>query len=215
LEFRGKAFQDFLKKNEIHYIASESPDIKASIAERYNRTLKSRLWKHYTRTGTSRYVEMLPYLVRAINHSYHRSIKCRPVDVSLKNEKEIWKTLYGEPFSTPVFKFALGDQVRIAQYKHVFKKGYLPTFTEEIFTIAKRIARQPPVYSIKDWHSESVAGIFYESELVKIIKASDIYKIEAILKTRKHKGTVEHFVKWLGYPTKFNQWIKQSDLKAT
>ena len=28
----------------------ESPDVKAAVAERYNRTLKSRLWKHFTKT---------------------------------------------------------------------------------------------------------------------------------------------------------------------
>jgi hypothetical protein len=95
-EFRGKPFQDFLKKHDIQYIASESPDMKAAVAERYNRTLKSRLWKHFTKTRSLRFVEVLPTVVHAINHSYHRSIKCRPVDVTLENEKKIWETLYGK-----------------------------------------------------------------------------------------------------------------------
>jgi hypothetical protein len=61
----------------------------------------------------------------------------------------------------------------------------LPNFTEEIFTITEQIARQPPVYRIKDWNSEPVVGIFYESELVKVVKSDEIYRIEEILKTRK------------------------------
>lgn len=213
-EFRGKPFQDFLKKHDIQYIASESPDMKAAVAERYNRTLKTRLWKHFSKAKSLRYIEVLPKLVNAINHSYHRSIKCRPVDVTLKTEREIWETLYGKKLEPVKFKFDLGDQVRIAQYKHAFKKGYLPNFTEEIFTVTEQIPRHPPVYKINDWNAEPVIGIFYEHELVKVVKTDDIYQIEKILKTRKQKGVTKYFVKWLGYPDKFNQWINQADLKT-
>ncbi|MCP4345347.1 MAG: DDE-type integrase/transposase/recombinase [Desulfobacterales bacterium] len=217
MEFRGKPFQDFLKKQDIQYIASESPDIKAGVAERYNRTLKSRIWKRFTQTGSLRYLEDLPKIVDAINHSYHRSIKCRPIDVTLETERKVWETLYGQSnhIKLTKFKFKVGDKVRIAQYKHTFKKGYLPNFTEEIFTITDAIPRQPPVYKIKDWNSEPVVGIFYESELVKVDKTDNIYKIEEILKTRKRNGVTEHFVKWSGYPNSFNQWIQQTDLKST
>ncbi len=214
LEFRGKLFQDLLKKHGIKYIASESPNIKAAVAERYNRTLKTRLWKYFTKTQALHYIEALPNLVTAINQSYHRSIKRRPVDVDLENEREVWQTLYGKTLGPVKFKFNIDDKVRIAQEKYIFKKGYLPTFTEEIFTITERIARQPPVYRIKDLHSEPVVGIYYETELVKVVKPDEIYKIEKILKTRKKNGDTEHFVKWLGYPNKFNQWIRQSDLKS-
>ncbi len=214
LEFRGKPFQDFLKSKDIQYISSESPDIKAAVAERYNRTLKTRLWKHFTKKGSHRYIEILPLLVHAINNSYHRSIKRRPIDVTYKNEKQVWETLYGQDLGSTTFKFDIGDKVRIAQHKHVFKKGYLPNFTEEIFTIVERLARRPPVYKVKDWNGDPIIGIFYQWELVKVVKPDEIYKIEKVLKTRKRKGVTEHFVKWLGYPDKFNQWIKQSDLKT-
>jgi hypothetical protein len=211
-EFRGKPFQDFLKRKHIQYLQSESPDIKASVAERYNRTLKSRLFKYFTKERKLRYIESLPKLVSAINHSYHRSIKCRPVDVTLENEQVIWERLYGKKRSPTKLRFQVGDKVRIAQYKHIFKKGYLPNFTEELFTIIKAIERQPPVYQIQDFDGELISGIFYEHELVKVVKPDEIYTIEKILKTRN--GGTEHFVKWSGYPDKFNQWIKQSDLKT-
>jgi hypothetical protein len=213
-EFTGKAFQDFLQKYDIKHIGSESPDVKASVAERYNRTLKQRLWRHFTKTQSYHYLNVLPDLVSAINHSYHRSIKLRPVDVSGKNEKQVWKTLYGSDSKPIEFKFEVGDKVRVTKHRGPFKKGYLPNFTEEIFTVSERLARYPPVYRIKDYLSESVIGIYYEHELIKVAKPEEIYKIESILKKRKHKGQTEYFVKWLGYPDKFNQWIKQSDLKS-
>jgi len=214
-EFRGKQFQDLLEKNLILHICSESPDVKAAVAERYNKTLKHRLWRHFTTTKSYRYLESLPAIVDAINHSYHSTIKCRPVDVTKENEQTIRRRIYG-PLEQPEIKFKLsvGDKVRVSKYRGPFKKGYLPNFTEEIFIVTDRSATRPPTYTIKDLGSEPVLGIYYEQELAKVVKPDEIYKIEKILKTRKHKGQTEHFVKWLGYPDKFNQWIKQTDLQT-
>ena len=217
LEFLGRPFQNFLKKHDIQFIASESPDIKASIAERYNRTLKTKLWKHFSTKSTFRYIDVLPKIVDSINHSYHRSIKRKPVDVNVNNAQDVWETLYGSRtnLSRQVeYKFDINDKVRIAQYKHVFKKGYLPKFTEEIFVVTDQLSRNPPVYKIKDLNEEPVSGVFCEQELVKIIKPDDIYKIEKIIRKRKTKNRTEYLVKWQGYPDSFNQWIPQSELKT-
>jgi hypothetical protein len=43
-EFKG-VFKKFVHDQDINLFASESPDVKASNAERYNRTLKTRLYK--------------------------------------------------------------------------------------------------------------------------------------------------------------------------
>jgi len=34
-----------------------------------------------------------------------------------------------------------------------------------------------------------------------------VYEIEQVIKTRKRGGKVEYFVKWKGYPEKFNSWV--------
>ena len=213
-EFLGGPFQIMLKQLDIKFLQTESPDVKASVAERYNRTLKTRLWKYFTKNSTYHYLDVLPQIVKAINHSYHRSIKRRPVDVNYENAQEVWETLYGENLKKKIdFKFQVGDKVRIAKHKGVFKKGYLPNFTEEIFTVVERLARNPPVYRIIDYQNEPISGVFYESELVQIVKPEEIYKIEKILRKRQKNNQTEYFVKWLGYSDKFNQWIKKSDLK--
>ena len=38
-------------------------------------------------------------------------------------------------------------------------------------------------------------------------KEDDVYEIEEVVKTRKRGGKVEYFVKWKGYPSKFNSWV--------
>ena len=96
--------------------------------------------------------------------------------------------------------------------KRMFEKAYLPNFTEEMFKIYKRFARQMPVYKLKDDAGEILDGTFYEAELQKVIKKDDVFRLEKILRKRKRKGVVEYFVKWKGYPDKFNSWVSEKDI---
>ena len=101
--------------------------------------------------------------------------------------------------------------MRLSMNVRHFRKGYLPRWTEEIFTVYKRIPRKPVVYTLKDWDGEIVEGTFYETELQRVEKDDqDVFKIEKILRRRKNKnGKMQYFVKWKGYPAKFNSWIDQ------
>ena len=55
-------------------------------------------------------------------------------------------TIYGKQSSSVTYKFKVGDQVKISKHKRVFEKSYLPNWSEETFTVAQRIARDPPVF---------------------------------------------------------------------
>ena len=157
-------------------------ETKASIVERLIRTLKTKMWRYFTAKKTMRYVDMLPDMVHSYNHSVHRSIKTKPVDVTAENEKKVWHTLYDhDPVKNVKYKFKIGDQVRISKMKRTFEKGYLPNFSKEIFTISKQIPRDA-VYKLKDLDGEELKGTFYEKELQKIIKEDYVYEIEKILK---------------------------------
>ena len=62
-EFPNWAFQQFLKDNEIRHYTSENEDIKCSVVERWNRTLKTKMWRYFTYASTLRDVDVLPALV--------------------------------------------------------------------------------------------------------------------------------------------------------
>ena len=127
----------------------------------------------------------------------------------------MWETLYDDDVHKPVrYKFAVGDRVRISKAKRLFEKSYLPNFTEDLFIVYKRIARQVPVYKLKDDAGEILDGTFYETELQKTIENDDVYRVEKILRKRKRKGVVEYFVKWKGYPDKFNSWVPESNIST-
>ena len=137
----------------------------------------------------------------------------KPSQVTKSNEAKVWDTLYGNDVDKRVrYIFQLGDRVRISKVKRMFEKSYVPNFTQEMFTIDKRFVRQVPVYKLKDDAGDILDGTFYEAELQKVIKEDDVYRVENVLRKRKRKGAVEYFVKWKGYPDKFNSWVAEKDI---
>ena len=216
-EFKNKDFQNFLKSKKIHFFTTENPETKASIVERFQRTLKSRMWKYFTHHRTLRYVDILPNLVDGYNHAYHRSIKRAPVSVTIRNEPEVSEILYGKNKSKSTrSKLNVGDFVRINKTKRTFDKGYLPNWTQELFKISAVVKTQFPItYKIEDLDGESVRGTFYSQELQRVEK-DQIYEIESVLAHRKRKvgkkWVKEIKVHWKGYPSKFDSWILESDL---
>ena len=211
-EFLNRVFQKFLRDKNIDFFTVNS-GLKASVVERFNRTFKNKMYKYFTYKNTLSYIDVLPKLVKSYTNTYHRSIKMKPSQVTKANEAKVWETLYGDDVHKRVrFKFQVGDRVRISKVKRIFEKSYLPNFTEEMFTVYKQIARQVPVYQLKDDAGEILEGTFYESEIQKITKNDDIYRVEKVLRKRKRKGVVEYFVKWKGYPDKFNSWVSEGDI---
>ena len=51
-EFLNKPFQKFLKEEGVEFFTTENEDIKASVVERFNRTIKEKLWRYFTKKKT-------------------------------------------------------------------------------------------------------------------------------------------------------------------
>ena len=89
-------------------------------------------------------------------------------------------------------KFKVGDYVRISKYKNIFAKGYMPNWSEEVFTIGKIKNTVPWTYVINDLNSEEIIGTFYEKELQKTNQKE--FRIEKVIKKKSDKL----YVKWKG-----------------
>ena len=112
-------------------------------------------------------------------------------------------------------KFKVGDTVRVSKYKSIFTKGYEANFTEEIFKVSKVIRGDPNVYEIEDHEGEPIIGKFYEQELSDVNKKDDdVYRVEKVLKRKKVRGKKMALVKWLGYDSKHNSWIPESEIRT-
>ena len=75
---------------------STENDEKYSIVERWNRTMKEKMFKYFTANSTRRYVDILDKLVDRYKNTVHSSIVMTPKEASeKKNEVKVWRNLYG------------------------------------------------------------------------------------------------------------------------
>ena len=105
---------------------------KSVVAERFIRTLKSKISNHMTAVSKNVYFDVLDDIVNKYNNVVHRSIKMRSIDVTPDSSVE-----YNEDYNKKDLKFKVGDHVRISRYKNIFGKGYTPNWLEEVFVISK------------------------------------------------------------------------------
>ena len=115
------------------------------IVERFNRTLKTKMWKYFTHNHTYSYIDVLDQLLHSYNHTYHSSIKRAPADVTSENQNDVWFTLYGKMVNTKKKRcvFNIGNTVRVSKHKLIFEKGYETNWTEELFIVTECVPRNP------------------------------------------------------------------------
>ena len=217
-EFVNQSVRRLFNEAGVKHFTTKN-ETKANYAERVIRTLKGLVYRYCVHNQTYTYDTVLQDLVHNYNHRPHSSLKGRaPADIIQANEAKVWKEMYVDTVvkqrSKP-FRFKLGDTVRISHMKYTFQRDYHQKWTQELFVVvARRRKGIHRMYKLADQLQEEVQGLFYEAELQKVKKADNaLYHVEKILNRRKRQGREEVFVKWVGHPAKFNQWIWAKDLK--
>lgn len=195
---------------KINFFTTTNDDIKCAIVERFNRTLRERLYRVMNYKNTFRYIDDLQDVVESYNNSYHRTIEMTPSEVTKDNELDVIRKIKKNRETKSKDKpIPVGSIVRIARKKGLFEKGAESGWKKELFRIASK--KKTPIkhiYKLEDLDKEPITSIFYPEELTKT-EEKERYEIEKIIRKRKNPITKkqEYFVKWLGYPDKFNSWI--------
>ena len=111
-EFYNAYFKKWLRDNDIVMYSTHNEG-KSVVAERFIRTLKSKIYKYMTSISKNVYIDKLDDIVDEYNNTYHTTIKIKPADVKdntyISADKEINNK---DP------KFKVGDHVRISIQKH-------------------------------------------------------------------------------------------------
>ena len=208
-EFYNNQFQKLMETYHINHYSTFSTK-KASIVERFIRTLKSKVYKEFSLRGSYNWIDStLNNVTNKYNHTYHRTIDEVPANVDNINKKHIL-----ERYSRLVknhnirSKYKIGDYVRISKYKGTFEKGYTPNWSTEIFKIRMIQNTNPITYLIEDTiRGQPILGAFYVQELQKT-KNPNLYLVEKVLKRKGDRV----LVKWLGLPSSENSWIDKSNI---
>ena len=173
---------------------------KSVVAERFIKTLKTKIYKYMTLVSKNAYIDKLDDIVDEYNNTYHRAIKMKPVDVKDNTYIDFKKEVNDKD---P--KFKVGDHIRISKYKNIFAKGYTPNWSEEVFVVKKVRNTVPWTYIINDLNGKEIIGTFYKKELQKTNKKE--FRIEKVISKKDDKS----YVKWKGYDSMFNSWINRKD----
>src|SRR5271156_4862975 len=130
-EFINKQFKKFLTEHnsaerptgiELHHTYNEG---KACVIERFNRTLKEKMWFNFTVNGNKHWIDLLDKLVNEYNNSFHRTVRMTPTFASMKeNDQKVKENLLRAIQSKNARilqphppRFHVGDLVRIYKWK--------------------------------------------------------------------------------------------------
>jgi hypothetical protein len=217
-EFDNSAFRNLMKKYGINFFMSKNKDIKCSIVERFNKTLKNKMFKYFSKIGRKVYINVLESFLKSYNKTYHRSIKMTPINVNESNQKDVFYNLYKVKSKRELLrnlkkpKLKIGDKVRKKYILGPLERGYYPNWSDKVYSIEKTVKSiNKPLYFIKDSEGVITKQRFYPEELQKITD-KNIYRVEKILSEKVDKGKKYLRVKWLNHPSTENSWILSEDL---
>ncbi|XP_033725177.1 uncharacterized protein LOC117315142 [Pecten maximus] len=227
-EYNNRWFKKWCLDNDIHYFTAQS-EFHASMVERVNRTFKTMIFRYFTKFRTYRYIDNLQNFVDSYNSTPHRSLNgTAPKDVNDSNQADLFAYMYLRKKTKRLkrkrtlkrkkpnpYKFKVGSLVRISHTKQLFNRAYQQQWTSEIFKIHKIFLMQGiPLYQLIDFLNDPIKGNFYQSELQRVEKDEHtLWFIEKKIRKRKRGGQIEWLVQFEGWPSKYNQWIPEKDIK--
>ena len=144
---------------------STNNEEKSVVAERFIRTLKSKIYEYMTSISKNVYIDKLNAIVNKYDNTYHTTIKMKPINVKgntyINTNKEI---NYNYP------KFKVSDYVRISKYKNIFAEGYMPNWSEEVFVVDKIKNTVSWTYVINDLTVKKLLVDFTKMNFKKLIR---------------------------------------------
>lgn len=218
-EFTNEKVATYLQQQQIKKMHPSS-EKKAAIVERCNRTIQGILYRFLAHYQTRVYVNRLQDMMDSYNRRVHRTIHMTPTEAETDVKQDQLLQAHTDRYTQIAQlrkrpRFSIGDKVLVANIsRNSFHRGYEQTFNFEQFEIVEISTNMPvPMYFLKSLNDEQlIEGGFYAEELQKI--QGDVFKIDKVLKRRRHRGVNQVFVSWRGYDDRHNQWINASELVA-
>lgn len=219
LEFKNQALAALLKAYSVQQTFARNPKTKACVAERVNRSLKERMFRHFTKNGTRNYIDVLQSLVNGYNQSYHRTIKTTPSKVTADVMSQVFENTYGYANEREMLRaqqklkrknvLAIGQLVRIKYHLNPMDKRYLPNWSDRLYKVTKVFHHDVTVYKVRGiGEPKDEVRRYYRQELQPI---KDSVERVTILERDDSRGRVK--VRWTSTPNVRPVWIPVSDLQ--
>ena len=141
-------YKRFLKDDEINDFAINSKNHHSfGIVDRFSKTLKNMIEKHFTGNKTTNWISVLHHLVDIYNESPNSgNLNIKP-DEAEKNYDTLsnlnfWKRQENIDIIKNKGVFKVGDSVRLKVNKNSFTKGYTQTYSQKVFKITEITGNQ-------------------------------------------------------------------------
>ena len=167
-EFDNKIFKTFLSNLNIKHYIARNTEVKCAVVERFNRTIKEKIFKYLTEFNTKKFIDKLDILVKNYNNTINSRTKFTPSSINRSNENIAFLNLYTKRKLYSNSHLKKGDTVRLLNIKSAMSKGYTPNWTKETFKISKVLNTSPKRYKITDNKNNEIIGSFYSEELNKV-----------------------------------------------
>lgn len=213
-EMRNKHFINFCRVRKINFFHNHT-SVHLPFVERFNRTIQNKIYKHLSEFETKRYIDRLNEFETSYNGSFHRAVGMAPEEADMPQNHEkvaIELSRYYSSVTKENPKYEINQLVRLALQKTAFHRGYKEQSNYEVFNIYKISTKMPkPLYYLETYNKkEKLEGGFYGHEITPV--NSDIFRVEKVIKTRRRGRRVEHLVRWKGYGSEHDSWVKASDI---
>ena len=186
-EFKNKEFIDYCKKHEIELFFIKNDSHKLGIINRFHRTIKEKLTKHFSANNTVNWVDVIDDIVYNYNHSVNRGIGVEPYKVNSFIENDIIQEKKKETtnIESKLDVIVVGDKCRIKKKDVLFEDKMKSKYSHTIYTVTR--VKTNSLYIVNNKGEEQKV----KKSDVKIIKEVDNYKKDDAIK----KVDKEHKVK--------------------
>ena len=174
---------------------------KASVVERFNRTLKHAIWFEFLKLQTRSWADKLQTIVDNYNTTLHHGIGMTPTLArTADGRSRVFEQTTNSLGTQGFAKYAVGTWVRISRKKGTFEKGYDQNWTSEIYKIVNTKLTDPVLYYLQDYYGDKIHGAFYENELHwQPVKDPEFFPTEKVMERKTIKGVPMAYVKLVGY----------------
>lgn len=187
-EFMGP-FDKYCEENNIVHSKNIVGDHFAlGIIDRFSKTIKDIIFKHFTRYNTTKWSDNINKLVLAYNTVGHSSLKGHtPRDVFNGGFKQLIEAINNHKMqvnASRVFNIKDGDTVRI-KIEADFRKGYLPKWSKETYKVVQTQAGEAKLDNGKWMKTRNLQVIAHPQNESQNEEITELEKSEKMAKTER------------------------------
>ena len=169
-EFKNAVFLEYCKNQEIEIYFCKSDSHKLGIVNRFHRTLKDKLLKHFNANDTFKWIDVIDDIIYNYNHTVNTGIGIAPYKVNNFIEAQIIaeKRKQTDLINSKQLAINVGDKCRLKKKDVLFEDKMTAKYSKTIYTVQKVF--------------KNYVDIIHDNDN-KLVKKSDIMII---------KDTIEH-----------------------